>query len=109
MARSVTWCAALVCTKLQNYGILLSASFIFILIIIILTLAVPPALLAHPAGGGARLARRRRGVVVVPALPGALLLPVEHQLVEGGPAARHVGLGRVGIQEKVSEFYSHWG
>ena len=71
---------------------------------IILTLAVPPALLAHPAGGGARLARRR-GVVVVPALPGALVLPVEHQLVEGGPPARHVGLGRVGIQEKVT----YWG
>ena len=60
-------------------------------IIIIFILAVPPALLAHPPGGG----------FVVPALPGAVVLPV--QLVEGGPAARHVGLGRVGIQEKVSD------
>ena len=65
--------------------------------------AVAPALLAHPPGGGARLARRC-GVVVVPALPGAVVvLPVQHQLVEGGPPARHVGLGRVGIQEKVSD------
>ena len=67
-------------------------------------IAVPHTLLAHPPGGGARLARRR-GVVVVPALPGAVVVPIEHQLVEGGPAARHVGVGRVGIQEKVT----YWG
>ena len=48
------------------------------------------ALVAHPAGAPAR--------VIVAAVAGALQLPVEHQLVEGGPAPRYlIGLRGFGV------------
>ena len=65
-------------------------------------LAPAVALVAHPADGAP--AR-----VVVAAVSGALQLPVEHQLVEGGPASRHLVRPRdrrIGIQKAVSELAS---
>ena len=62
----------------------------------------PVALVAHPAGRRACALGAPR--VLVAAVAGALQLPVEHQLVEGGPASRDVvGRRRVGIQKAVSQ------